>query len=54
LAEALTIKHGEKVIGGIGVSGLSEERMNVLSYAAIKAVLRTIAVNRYCDGGRKN
>ncbi len=34
----VTIRSGEKVIGGIGVSGLSEEDDERIAYVAIKAV----------------
>jgi len=35
----VTIRHQEKVIGGIGVSGLSEEEDERIAYAAMNAVL---------------
>jgi glc operon protein GlcG len=34
----VTIRHSDKVIGGIGVSGLSEEEDERIAYAAIKSV----------------
>lgn len=34
----VTIRNGEKVIGGIGISGLSEEDDERIAYTAIKAV----------------
>jgi glc operon protein GlcG len=34
----VTIRHNDKVIGGIGVSGLSEEEDERIAYAAIKLI----------------
>ncbi|HEX6890939.1 MAG TPA: heme-binding protein [Chryseolinea sp.] len=36
----VTIRHGDQVIGGIGVSGLSEEEDERLAYAAISEVFK--------------
>ncbi len=36
----VTVRHKDKVIGGLGVSGLSEEEDERIAYAAIRAVYK--------------